>query len=271
MDLSVVVVTYNSEEYVHNCISSITRAVSSLDHELFVVDNHSTDRTLEFLRRFPNSLQIIENRENHGFARAANQGLRRSSGEFCLLINPDSIIQSDSLEPLVRFLRSRPHIGICGCKLCNVGGSLQYSKGSFPTLFSTLSRRILPRRMRKYHLVGYNSVGQCDWVTGAFMAIRKQLLEKLGYFDENYFIYYEDVDFCLRARNAGMKTYYFPQVVTRHFSRRALSNGNLWIAREIHKSRLYYFQKNRTRISHAILSFLTHHVEERFFNGNHSG
>ena len=270
MDLSVVVVTYNSEKYVHNCLSSIARAARNLDHELWIVDNHSTDRTLEILRRSPDSLGLIKNRENVGFARAVNQGLRRSSGDFCLLINPDSAIHSDSLEPLIHFMRSRPQIGVCGCKLCNQDGSLQYSKGSFPTLFSTLWRIILPGRMRKYHFLGYNEIHTCDWVTGAFMVIRKPLLEKLGYFDENYFIYYEDVDFCLKARKAGMETCFFPPVITYHFNPHALSNGDPRVDREIRKSRLYYFQKNQTRISHSILSFLTHHVEKRFFEGNHT-
>jgi GT2 family glycosyltransferase len=154
MDVSVILVTHNSEKYISNCLNSLARAIQNIDHEIFIIDNQSMDQTKMLIKECGNSVILIENNENIGFAKAVNIGLRKSSGEFILLINPDIIVNSDSLLPLIDFMRNNPKIGICGIRLENVGGSLQYSKGSFPTLSSTIFRMFLPRPMRKYHLRG---------------------------------------------------------------------------------------------------------------------
>jgi GT2 family glycosyltransferase len=263
MELSIVLVTYNSEKFILNCLNSIIRATKGIGHEVIVVDNHSTDKTLNLVKGFLNSLEIIENAENEGFAKAVNRGLKKSSGEFCLLINPDIIVHSDSLEPMISFMRRNPGIGICGCKLLNKDGSLQYSKGSFPTLFSILTRIVLPRKMRRYHLWGYNKAGKCDWVTGALMLIRGRLIERVGYLDEKYFVYYEDVDYCLQAKRSGFEIFYYPKVEAYHQHPHAISKRNFPIENEIRKSCLYYFEKNNQFLSSRILYFLSRHFEQR--------
>jgi GT2 family glycosyltransferase len=187
---------------------------------------------------------LLENSENHGFAKAVNMGLQRSTGDFILLLNPDTVIRSESFYPVIDFLRRNPNIGICGCKLLNADGSLQFSKGPFPTLFSTLYRIVLPRPMRKYDLWGYDKPRRCDWVTGALMLIRNGLAKEEGGLDEAFFIYYEDVDYCLRAKKRGWEIYYHPEIVAYHLRPYAISKRNLSMEREIWKSRLYYFRKN---------------------------
>jgi GT2 family glycosyltransferase len=183
-------------------------------------------------------------------------------------MNPDVFICSKSLRPMVEFMVEHPKIGIMGCKLLNVDDSLQYSKGPFATLFSILSRGILPRPMRKYDFSGYDKIGPCDWVTGAFMLIQRDLFEKIGYFDENYFLYYEDMDFCLQAKRLGWECYYFPQIAAYHVNphaRRKISPLNgLEIERANQNSRIYFFKKNRGAISYWIVRLLTQGF------GNHS-
>jgi GT2 family glycosyltransferase len=257
MDLSIIIVTCNSEQYILDCLNSVEKAARELRHEIFLIDNKSTDQTKVVVKRFKNAVTIIENSENYGFAQAVNMGLERSSGDFILLLNPDVVIQSSSLRPMIDFMRDHPEMGICGCKLLNRDSSLQYSKGSFPTLFSILYRMILPRRMRKYDLWGYDKTGKCDWVTGAFMLIRNRLFGEVGRLDENYFMYYEDMDFCLQAHNKGWEVCFYPGIKADHLNPHAMSDGSSFVENEIRKSRLYFFRKNRSPASYFILLILT--------------
>src|SRR4030042_6244285 len=140
MDISIILVTHNSERYISSCLNALAKAIQNIRHEIFIIDNQSMDKTKTLIKECGNAVCLIENNQNIGFTKAFNIGLRKSSGEFILLINPDTIIKSDSLLPLIDFMRNNSKIGICGGRLENVDGSLQYSKGSFPTLSSTLFR-----------------------------------------------------------------------------------------------------------------------------------
>jgi len=244
VELSVILVTYNSEESITQCLHSILKATQGMEREIVVVDNHSTDQTLALVREFHDSLKLIENEHNEGFAKAVNQGVKKSSGEFFLLVNPDVIIQSNSLNPMLQFMKDNYKVGICGCKLVNEDGSLQYSTGPFPGLATSLWRVFLPRPMRKYHWWGYDRIRECDWVTGAFMFLRSKLLEEIGALDEHYFMYYEDVDLCFRARQAGWKVYYYPMISAVHLRPHALYRKGNDVETAIKKSRWYYFKKN---------------------------
>lgn len=244
MDLSTIIVTHNSGKYILPCLNSIGRASHSLKFEIFIIDNKSTDETKKLIQPFGDSISLIELPENQGFARAVNIGLRKSSGEFRLVINPDVIIRSGSLVPMIEFMRNHPMLGISGCKLLNPDGTLQFSKGTFPTVWSTFLRAVLPRRMRKYQLWGYEKVGQCDWVTGAFMLIRNGIIEETGYLDEEYFLYYEDVDYCLQAATKGWQTFYYPEIIAYHLNPNTLIRKNDRIQKEIRRSRLHFFKKN---------------------------
>jgi GT2 family glycosyltransferase len=256
MDLSVIVVTHNSEKYILPCLDSVIHAASGFQYEVLIIDNASTDRTKDLIKQRQHPLTLIVNLENQGFARAVNIGLRGSSGEFRLLMNPDVTLRSDSLVPIIDFMRENPKVGICGCRLLNEDGSLQYSKGSFPKLLSTLFRMVLPRRMRKYDLRGYDKVGGCDWVTGALMLARNQVIGEVGFLDEAYFMYYEDVDYCLQAKKAGWQVYYYPGITAFHLNPHAVSGRNDKIENHIRKSRLHFFKKNNFMGSFYLLRFV---------------
>jgi hypothetical protein len=261
MKLSVIIVTYNSEPFISRCIASVDQAVQGIPHEIIIVDNNSLDKTRKIIEHFPNSHRLLKNRRNLGFSRGINRALQESSGEFVLVMNPDVFICSQSLQPMVEFMAHHPRIGIMGCKLLNLDNSLQFSKGPFATLSSILYRGIFPRSMRKYDLWGYEQSGPCDWVTGAFMLIHRDLFEKVGYFDENYFLYYEDMDFCLQAKRLGWESYYFPEItayhVNPHARRRINPLNSQEIERAIRNSRIYFFKKNRGAISYLIVRLLT--------------
>jgi GT2 family glycosyltransferase len=263
MDISVIVVTYNSGKYIQACIGSIAKVKESTDLELIVVDNHSADQTRSLIRAYGAFPRIIENPRNIGFARGVNLGLKEATGDLIILLNPDTVIKSASLAPLLDFLKETPRAGVCGVKLLNKDGSLQYSKGPFPRLLPTLYRTVLPKQMRKYHLRGYNRPGPCDWVTGAFMGIRREVVERIGWLDEEYFFHYEDVDYCLRARREGFATYFFPDIEAYHLNPYSHQKADYPARQEVRRGRLYFFQKNGRKISYQTLRILSRIVEGR--------
>ena len=265
MKISIVIATYNSEKFILDCLSSIEEATQAIPHEILIIDNNSHDKTKKRIRQHSELITLIENPGNYGFARAVNLGIAKSCGEFCLLMNPDIIVKSKDLSPLIQFMEQNPKVGICGCKLLNLDDSLQFSKGSFSTLPATLFRVVLPRRMRKYHLWGYDKVGKCEWVTGAFMLIRREVIDQMGGFDENYFLYYEDMDYCRKAQLRGWETFFFHSIEAYHLSPHAISRKGNQIEREIRKSRLYYFRKNNLWFSYFVLFLLTGIFEEWTF------
>jgi GT2 family glycosyltransferase len=265
MDLSTIIVTYNAEKYIMDCLRSVHRTSVGLSHEIFVIDNHSLDRTRTLIRESKNPPVLIENQSNLGFAKAVNRGMKQSSGDFILLINPDAVITSESLSPMIDFMRKNPMVGICGCRLLNEDGSLQYSKGSFPTLLSMILRSFLPRPMRKYQLSGYGKADKCDWVTGAFMLIRGSMVRDVGPLDEAYFAYYEDVDYCLQARKSGWDTYYYTGITAYHLNPHATSERSSALQHEIQKSRLFFFRKNKSSLSYYLLLSLTRMFENKCF------
>lgn len=220
--LSVLIVNYRqwekTEELVRELIASAALRTGQI--EVVIVDNHSPAHPFaKKLRRLPGvSLRRWE--RNHGFARAVNEGCRLSRGDWFLLLNPDMTLSegfADSvLELAERVTTTDPHAGIIGFHLRNSDGSQQLSSGPFPTLTSTLLRLALPRKQRKYQST--RSLERCrvPWVTGCCLLMRRKCLEELAGLDEDYFLYYEDVDLCLRAWQHGWTVWFEPNLAVVH-------------------------------------------------------
>ena len=190
--------------------------------EVVIVDNHSpASRTVRKLRRL-SGVSVFRNPENRGFARAVNRGSRVSRGEWVLLLNPDVTVPEGFLDAVLdaaqRWPARDPRAGVIGFQLRNRDGTRQASSGPFPTLLGTLSGLLLPRSRRKCRhrpLTGRRAV---PWVTGGCLLVRRDCFEEIGGLDESFFLYYEDVDFCQRARRAGWSVWYEPGLkVTHHF------------------------------------------------------
>ena len=198
--------------------------------EVVVVDNHSPPHwAIRRLRRHP-GVSLRRWKHNYGYARAVNEGSRLSRGQWVLALNPDVAVHDQflrsALEEAERLLTKDPRAGVVGFRLRHGDGTEQLSSGAFPTLLSTFSRLLLSRSRRKYRSPGLNEAQPVPWVTGCCMLIRKECLRDLGGFDVDYFLYYEDVDFCRRAWDAGWSVWYrpFPEAVHhRPLHRRELS------------------------------------------------
>jgi GT2 family glycosyltransferase len=185
--------------------------------EVVVVDNHSPHHPLvRRLRRQPN-VSLRKWQQNRGFARAVNEGCRLSQGDWLLLLNPDTTPSEGFLDGVIELLdQLEPNAGIVGFHLRNSDGSRQLSAGPFPTLASTLSRLALPRNRRKYHTLRTQERCRVDWVTGCCLLVRRDCLADLRGLDEDYFLYYEDVDRCRRARERGWSVWYEPNLAVVH-------------------------------------------------------
>jgi N-acetylglucosaminyl-diphospho-decaprenol L-rhamnosyltransferase len=220
--LSIVVVNYRQWEKTHEMVRQLlaSAALRSGAAEIIIVDNHSPAHPLaRKLRRLP-GVSLRRWDRNHGFARAVNEGCRLSRGDWFLLLNPDMTLSEGFLDGVLGLANQLeaddPRAGIVGFHLRNSDGSRQLSTGPFPTLLSTLWRLTLPRSRRKYQVP--RSAQRCPvpWVTGCCLLLRRSCLQDLGGLDEEYFLYYEDVDLCLRARARGWSVWYEPNAAVIH-------------------------------------------------------
>jgi GT2 family glycosyltransferase len=220
--LSVVIVNYGQWEATARLVRQVRAAAGTRrgDVEVVIVDNHSPrHRLLNRLRRLP-EVSLRRWGRNRGFARAINEGCRLSRGEWFLLLNPDTTVEPDFVEGALALVghleKTDPRAGIVGFRLCNPDGSDQLSAGSFPTLASTLAGLALPRARRKYRAFPRHHPSRVPWVTGCAMLLRRSCLADLGGLDESYFLYYEDVDLCRRARARGWTVWYEPALRVIH-------------------------------------------------------
>jgi GT2 family glycosyltransferase len=220
--LSIVVVNYRQWEKTHEMVRQLlgTASLRSGDAEIIIVDNHSPAHPVaRKLRRLP-EVSLRRWDRNYGFARAVNEGCRLSRGDWFLLLNPDMTLSEGFLDSVLgladRLEAEDPRAGIVGFHLRNSDGSRQLSTGPFPTLFATLLRLALPRSRRKYQVPRSPERCPVPWVTGCCLLARRSCWQDLRGLDEEYFLYYEDVDLCLRARERGWSVWYEPNLAVIH-------------------------------------------------------
>ena len=211
MDLSIIIVSFNTKALLKKCLESLPSNV-----EIIVIDNNSTDGTVQMLREIKASgkreIKLIENRDNVGFAKAVNQGLKQAKGEYLLLLNSDIFAKEDALAKLLAFVKKEPQVGVVGGCLLNPDGSPQGSCFYLPTLLRTVKEFWLngSSTLGKYTPLGDKPV-EVEAVMGAVFLIPKKVLQQVGFFDERYFMYFEDLDYCRRVRENGFKVYYLPE------------------------------------------------------------
>ena len=237
MKLSVIIVNYNVRYFLEQCLHSVRRAKKGIEMEVFVVDNNSVDNSVAMMReKFP-EVKIIENHKNLGFSRANNQAIERSKGEYVLLLNPDTVIEDDTLVRIVDFMDRTPDAGGLGVKMIDGKGHyLPESKRGLPTpdvafykIFGLSKLFPRSRTFGKYHL-GYldkDKIHVVDILSGAFMLLRRSVLDKTGLLDENFFMYGEDIDLSYRINKAGYKNYYYPDTRIIHYKGESTKKGSI--------------------------------------------
>jgi len=221
---SIVIVTYNSAAHIENCIHSIMKNIDISNYEIIIVDNCSTDETVNIIRKY-NNVVLTVNSQNYGFATANNKGFKIARGEYVIVLNPDVNFTSETnVMKMLEYFKETRDTGIIAPKLYYRNGDVQENARSFPNILVLLIRGLkLENRFRRYKFynkkVGNSNpeiVKNVDWVIGAFFIIQRKLLVELNYFDPKYFMYYEDADLCLRAAKKGYRVIYYPFVSAIH-------------------------------------------------------
>ena len=227
MKLSVIIVNYNVEHFLEQCLYSVRRAMQNVDGEVFVVDNNSIDGSNRMVKKKFPEVVLVENKDNRGFSKANNQGIKMSKGEYILLLNPDTVVEDDTFTSIVDFMDEHPDAGALGVKMVDGSGKfLPESKRGLPTPEASFYKmfglsKLFPksRRFSKYH-VGYldeNEIHEVEILAGAFMLLRRSVLDEIGLLDETFFMYGEDIDLSYRVIKAGYKNYYFPKTRIIHY------------------------------------------------------
>jgi len=268
MKLSVVIVNYNVRHFLEQCLHSVEKAIAGIETEVFVVDNHSVDGSNGMvLQKYP-WVKLIANKQNVGFSKANNQAIRQASGEFVLLLNPDTVVEEGTFSKVIAFMDNNPDAGGLGVKMIDGRGHfLPESKRGLPTpwvafykIFGLSAMFPRSKRFGKYHLsyLDPSQTHQVDVLAGAFMLLRKEALDKVGILDEDYFMYGEDIDLSYRITQGGYKNYYFPDTTIIHYKGESTKKGSLNYVRMFYNAMIIFARKHFTRSYAGFFSFFIH-------------
>lgn len=252
-DLAVIIVSYNTQELLAECLQSVYASRGIDPPQVIVVDNASSDGSPDLVRDKFTMVRLITNSQNRGFAAAVNQGLRESQGRYLLLLNPDTQVADDALAVLHRFLEDHPRAGLAGPQLLFPDGRFQHSAFTFPTLpmvfldFFPVHGRMLDSRLNGRYPHAFYERGKpfsIDHPLGAATMTRRQVLEQVGPLDEKFFIYCEEIDWCMRIKAAGWEIFCQPRAQVVHYGAQATQRnwGPNFV--ELHRSRYRLYEKH---------------------------
>jgi GT2 family glycosyltransferase len=257
MDISVIIVNWNTKDLLKNCLSSIYQTINNLTFEIIVVDNASSDGSLAMLEQdFPDVLKIC-NQKNKGFGAANNQAFTVMKGKYALLLNSDTVLNPDAINKIWTFCEGFPKSAIVCGQLLNANGSKQNSIAAFPSLLtlatnSPLLEYLLPKQFpsKRYE---HKEPLEVDSAIGACMMIRKKALDEVGFFDERYFFFFEETDLAYAMRRAGWKTYHIPDAYIYHLQGQSIGN-NVASRIEFYRSRYQFLRKWHSRFYYCLAS-----------------
>lgn len=268
MKLSIIIVNYNTKQLIADCINSIEKNHVNTTYEIVVVDNHSSDGSIDMLKLEYSHVKLIANNYNAGFAKANNQGLEMCSGDYILLLNSDTIVLKNAISTLVDFMDSHIDTAICGPKLLNSDMTLQLPcRRGFPKLinsvsyFSGISRLFPKSRVFGSYLMTYMDSGinhEVDAVSGACLLVKRKILPEIGgLLDEAFFMHFEDIDLCYRAKKSGYQVYYVHNAEVIHLKGQSSGHRSSGVTKNFFDSALLYFKKNYKKENPAAYLLIT--------------
>jgi GT2 family glycosyltransferase len=264
-DLSVVIVNYNVVFFLEQCLNSVFAASKNLNVQIFVVDNNSVDGSINMLKENFSSVILIENKENVGFSKANNQAIKRANSPYVLLLNPDTVIEEDTFDKCIDFMNSKTDCGGLGLRMLDGKGNfLPESKRGFPSpsvafykIFGLSFLFPKSQKYGRYHL-GFLSefeVNEVDVLSGAFMLLRTETLEKIGLLDEQFFMYGEDIDLSYRIKLGGYKNYYFPETKIIHYKGESTKKSSVNYVFVFYKAMILFAKKHFSNKNANLFSF----------------
>ena len=249
MKLSVIIVNYNVRPYLTACLDSVQRALEGIESEVFVVDNHSDDDSVEVISRDYAWVHLINNRENLGFSKANNIAIRQAQGEYILLLNPDTVVAEETLKGVIDFMDQHPKAGGAGVRMHNADGTLApESRRAIPTPF-VAARKMLGFTKRYYmSYLSWDAPAQIEVVSGAFMLLRHKAIYEVGMLDEDYFMYGEDIDLSYRLLQGGWQNWYLPYDIV-HYKGQSTSKSDFRYVHVFYQAMLIFFHKHYSHLS----------------------
>jgi GT2 family glycosyltransferase len=259
--VSVIIISYNTKDLMLKCLSHLYKS-AEVELEVIVVDNGSTDESVEEIgKRYP-EVKMIMNKTNLGFGKANNQGMKEASGEYYLLLNSDCFVEPETIKTLLKAMEAMKNVDMAGCKLLNVDGSTQASFGYFPNLWRIVALMLFVDNLplvRKFfpsihvrEISRYSRLTDVDWVMGALVLLRKEVFKQTGGFDEQYFMYGEEVEWMKRVKTAGYRIVYIPQTTATHIGGASSPNKAPALIGEMTGWK-YWFAKYNSSLEQMIL------------------
>jgi len=250
--LSIIIVNYNSGEELIVCIQSLRRYISNISYEIIVIDNNSADNSRELLKESTMDINKIFLENNTGYAIANNYGMEQCKGEYILLLNPDTYLNNNSIEQMINFLDSKPDVGVLGPLLIDPNGKIQLPSSNFPNLkqqvLYMLSCKFLLNRIARSSeqriALKLKIPFEVDWVSGACFMLKRTIYETIGGLDERFFLYAEDVDWCIRIKDSGWKIFCHPSSEVVHIGGVSSENNIYSLLTARYKSNLYFAKKH---------------------------
>lgn len=268
MDISFIIVSWNAKDYLDKCVASIKKDIKNLQYEIIVVDNNSSDGSQELIKKTYPDVILIEKKENLGFAKANNIGIKQSKGKYLYLVNSDVEILDNCINNIFDYLENHNNIGMLGPKIFNPDMSIQATVRPHPTLFSTFLDALGLIKITSYKKHNYNISKEVDILGGCFWAIRKKAINDIGVLDENFFIYGEDMDWCIRFCQSKWKVFFYSNATSIHFGGASSINSPIRFYLEMHKANFKYWKKYHHTLTFPIYKglILMHHSLR--FSGN---
>ena len=251
MQLSIIILNYNVRYFLELCVLSVQNGIPDIDAEIIVIDNNSQDDSCEMMKkRFPN-IKLIENKENSGFPKGNNIGVAAAKGEYICILNPDTVVAEDTFSKVLAFAKKQKELGIVGVKLIDgTGNFLPESKRGIPTPFVAFTKitglyKILPKTFGKYYAqhLSENQTGKVDILVGAFMLMKRDLYLEIGGFDENCFMYSDDIDLSYMALKKGKSNYYFHETSVIHYKGESTVKDETYMKR-FQEAMNFFYQKH---------------------------
>jgi GT2 family glycosyltransferase len=253
------------QEDLVNCLRSIDENRPRAEFEIIVVDNASTDGSVDTIKSSFPDVKIIANSENLGFSAANNRAVRIAKGQYLFLLNPDTIVYPNSLDTLITFLDDHSDVGACGPKFLGADGQVHFSVGYVPTFRALLYGRTFLRSLgifRRCHKeltarnLNFEKTAEVEQLSGAALMIRRSVMEEIGSMDENFFMYYEDVDLCLRIRKAGLRIVFVPDSIITHIGGKSTEQVSARRRIMLYRSMFIFFRKHRGRFETLLFSLI---------------
>ena len=261
MKLSVVIVNYNVRHYITQCLYSVRRAIDGMDADVYVVDNHSQDDSVEYIRRHFPDVHLIESNHNLGFAKANNIAIRRSTAEYVLMLNPDTIVGENTFRDCVKFMDEHPRSGGMGVRMlkCDGGDAMESRRGrptpmtAFYKMCGLCAKFPKSHRFGKYYMsyLPWDTPQKIEVISGAFCMMRKKALDVAGLVDEDFFMYGEDIDLSCRILDSGFENWYLPTKIL-HYKGESTKKSSFKYVHVFYEAMLIYFRKHYGNISFLI-------------------